>query len=43
MNYDKILQNICFGKNRINKAKEENLNFHEFWNIEETKQFIDEL
>lgn len=26
-----------------NKAKEENLNFHEFWNIEETKQFIDEL
>lgn len=26
-----------------NKAKEENLNFHEFWNIEETKQFIYEL
>lgn len=29
--------------NKRNKAKEENLNFHEFWNIEETKQFIDEL
>ena len=26
-----------------NKAKEENLNFHEFWNINEAKQFIDKL
>ncbi len=29
--------------NKRNKAKEENLNFHEFWNIEEAKQFIDKL
>ena len=26
-----------------NKAKEENLNFHEFWNIKEAKEFIDSL
>ena len=26
-----------------NKAKEENLNFYEFWNINEAKQFIDKL
>lgn len=26
-----------------NKAKEENLNFHEFWNLKDAKEFIDNL
>ena len=33
---------ICDVKKR-NKAKEEKLNFYEFWNLENAKKFIDEL
>ena len=29
--------------NKRNKAKEEKLNFYEFWNLENAKKFIDEL